>query len=293
MALGRRSTGTVHETGDSGSTGGRRAVTEAASPRPWWVKTLRWIGEFLIYLVVALLVVTLLRIFLVEPFLVPTGSMENTLMGQETTADGSRTRGDTILAWKPGAPQRGEIVVFRDDLNWLAPLTGQPPAWKQALAWVRILPPQDEQFLVKRLIGLPGDHVTCCDVAGRITVNGQPLDESSYLYTDSQGNQAAPSTYHFDLVVPAGHIFVMGDHRNDSLDSRGWLCGGTYNSVSSSPTPELAFPSIDSIQGQAVAILAPFSRLRTFSIPDTFSTVPEPSSPAPPTPTVSWTCPLQ
>jgi len=225
-------------------------------------------------MIVAILVVVLVRLFVLQPFLVPSGSMENTLQV-----------GDTIVAWKPGAPQRGEIVVFRDDLNWLGP-ADPAPGWKQALAWVKILPPQNEQYLVKRLIGLPGDHVTCCDTQGRITVNGTPLDESSYLFPYSASTTVNPSDYAFDIIVPAGHIFVLGDHRDSSADSRAHMCSGV------TPTPQLTFPSVDAIQGKAFAIMRPLSRMQTFSVPATFASVPAPTQPAPSTGGQQWACPL-
>jgi len=236
----------------------RRAVE---NPRR---SVLRWIGEFAIYIVVAVLVVSLVRVFLVQPFLVPSGSMEQTLQD-----------GDTLVAWKPGTPERGMIVVFRDDLTWLNPVK-PAPAWKKALAWIKILPPQDEQYLVKRLIGLPGDHVTCCDSQGRISVNGQALDESEYLYYSNK----SVALRHFDVIVPAEHIFVLGDHRDSSADSRDHLCKGDRD----------PFPSMDSIQGKAVAIMRPFSRAQWFSIPDTFATVPDPVGNPPNPDQVTGTC---
>jgi len=219
--------------------------------------------ELLIYLVVVLLVVALVRVFLVQPFRVPSGSMEHTLQN-----------GDTLLAWKPGEPERGMIVVFRDDLGWLDPAP-PAPTWKRVLSWVKILPNQDDQYLVKRLIGLPGDHVTCCDTQGRISVNGQPLDES-YVYFASKSSAQRS----FDLIVPAGHIFVLGDHRDNSADSRYHLCAGD----------EYPFPSLDSIQGKAVAIMRPFSRAQWFSIPPTFADVPDPSGSPPSADSIIGTC---
>jgi len=225
--------------------------------------TLRWIMEFAIYVVVAILVVSLVRVFLVQPFLVPSGSMEETLQNQ-----------DTILAWKPAEPERGMIVVFRDDLDWLEPAK-PAPTWKKALSWLKILPNQDEQFLVKRLIGLPGDHVTCCNAQGQLSVNGHVLDEP-YLYFNSR----AVAQRHFDVVVPAGHIFVLGDHRDSSADSRDHMCRGDA----------YPFPSVDSIQGKVVAIMRPFSRAQWFHIPSTFADVPDPVGDPPNSERATGTC---
>ena len=235
----------------------RRAIETPRRP------VLRWVVEFAIYLVVAILVLSLVRVFLVQPFRVPTGSMEQTVQ-----------IGDTIVAWELGEPERGMIVVFRDDLGWLAPA---PPApmWKRVLSWVKILPNQNDQFLVKRLIGLPGDHVSCCDTSGRISVNGQPLDEP-YLYYAN----ASVAQRHFDVVVPSGHIFVLGDHRDRSADSRYHMCSGEA----------YAFPSLEAVQGKAVAIMRPFSRAQWFDIPPTFAAVPDPTGNPPNPDQVAGTC---
>jgi signal peptidase I len=241
--------------------------------RPWWQRVLRGLGEFGVYLVVAMLVVTLVRLFALQPFNVPTGSMEHTV-----------EVGDSILVWKPGAPVRGQIVVFRDDLGWLTTEPDPQRWWERALSAIRFLPPGDDQYLVKRLIGLPGDHVTCCNAAGQIEVNGQPLEESGYLYQTAPGTAVAPSQIEFDLVVPAGRIFVMGDHRNFSSDSRYHMCA-----ANGSPTPELAFPSLAAVQGRAFAVFRPLSRAHWFDIPPTFAAVPDPGPAADPG---LWSCPL-
>jgi len=235
---------------------------------PRWRAGLKWFGEFVLYLLIAVLVVTLVKVFLITPFLVPSGSMEHTL-----------TKDDRILVWRPGEPERGQMVVFRDDLNWLEPAP-PAPAWKNLLAWFKLLPPQDEQYLVKRLIGLPGDHVTCCDVQGRLTVNGKVLDESEYLYY----NNAHVAQMPFDIVVPAGRIFVLGDHRDSSEDSRYHTC------MAGRPTPEIAFPAIESIQGKVVAVMLPVSRIQSFKIPAVFADVPPPTGTPPSPNTIQWTC---
>ncbi|MDR2895696.1 MAG: signal peptidase I [Propionibacteriaceae bacterium] len=248
-----------------------RHAAHAADDRSLGQRLLRGLGEWLIYLLVAALVVTLVRVFLIQSYRVPSGSMEETLQVN-----------DTIVAWKPGGVSRGDIVVFRDDLQWLDEADPEVPFWKEALAAVKLLPPQHEKYLVKRLIGLPGDHVTCCDAQGRVEVNGQALDESDYLYGDGPYASIA-----FDVVVPAGRIFVMGDHRDNSKDSRFWMCGGRIGS--STPTPDLAFPSLDAVQGKVFSVLLPLNRIRGFGRPETFATVPDPVGKVPVS--VDYTCP--
>ncbi len=239
---------------------------------PWWRSALRWLAEFAVYVLIAVLIVTLVRIFLLQAYLVPSGSMEQTLRNE-----------DRIMTWKPGEPQRGDMVVFRDDASWLDSSVEEAPAWKQFLAWIKVLPPTDEKYLVKRLIGLPGDHVTCCDSAGRITVNGQALDESAYLYYTSPALAQVP----FDVVVPEGRVFVLGDHRDGSADSRAHMC----QLNTSVATPEAAFPTLESIQGKVFAITWPIDRWQTFSRPAVFDQIPA-ATESPPSPTeAQWTCP--
>lgn len=258
--------------------GPRRAIDDSPKPRKEKPERTRlqsgllWVAEFFVYVIIMLVVMALIRAFLVQPFIVPTGSMQNTI-----------ELNDTIVAWKPGDVKRGDIVVFRDDLGWLAP--GQrSPWWKHALAFVGVAPPQDEQYLVKRLIGLPGDRVTCCDTEGRILVNGYPLDEESYLFEMSPGVPVAPSAVKFDIIVPEGRIFVLGDHRNGSADSREHMCKAT------TPTPELAFPELASIQGGVFAIVRPFSRMQRFHTPSTFEGIPPAAQDPPPVDTIQWLC---
>ena len=152
---------------------------------------------------------------------------------------------------------RGDIVVFNGDGSWDP---GTPPrdtnfVVKFAQGFASMFGfghPGD--ILIKRVIGLPGDKVACCDAQGRVTVNGVPLTEQSYLYPGD-----APSEIRFNIVVPPGRLWVMGDHRLISDDSRNHLGepgGGTV--------PENA------VVGRAFVIIWPISRWRILPIPATF-----------------------
>ena len=111
---------------------------------------------------------------------------------------------------------------------------------------------------------------------GRVTVNGQPLDETSYLYTAPDGVQVAPSDVKFTVVVPRDRIFVMGDHRDLSADSRCHL-----SDVSTQGRGQTAFVPVSDVVGPAFAIVSPFDRAKRLRIPATFADVPSPSEPAP------------
>lgn len=221
----------------------------------------------------AVLVATLLRAFVGQMFLIPSPSMEQTL-----------SIGDRVVVEKLSSIKRGEVVVFEDPGGWLTETayTQRGPIGR-ALQFVGVLPDNSTEHLIKRLVGLPGDRVICCDSDGRITVNAQPLDESRYLYVGPDGQRAAPSTIRFEVVVPEGRIFVMGDNRAHSRDSRCHLndveTGGTVG--------DNAFVSEDLVVGRAIAVVWPTNRAHRLAIPDTVKTVPAADEPAPGTPEIN------
>ena len=231
-----------------------------------------WVREVAIVVVGALIASTLLRVFVIQMFSIPSGSMENTLDIH-----------DRVAVQKIAGYQRGDIVVFRDTLGWLPAATPDTNWFHEAMVFIGLAPDESTNYLVKRLIGLPGDHVACCDAQGRVTVNGSPLSESGYIYIDPvTKRQDNPSTMDFDVVVPAGTMFVMGDHRGDSQDSRCHLGQPTDG-----PPGSLAFVPTDNIVGTAAAIVYPFSRFTGFSRPETFEGVPDPAQPFPTAPVIN------
>ncbi|SDY96653.1 signal peptidase I [Tessaracoccus flavus] len=222
-----------------------------------------WLTESVLILVGAIVIATLLRSFVGQMFVIPSGSMENTLQVN-----------DRVLVAKFGGFQRGDVVVFEDPGNWLAPSMPSDNPIKIALEFVGVLPNSGTEHLIKRVIGMPGDRVRYSADVGKVEVNGHALDESAYLYA-TDGVQVAPATVPFEIIVPADHIFVMGDHRNASADSRCRL-----GNISQSPG-QSAFVPVEKVVGAAVAIVAPLDRLATFNLPETFDEVPPAAQPAP------------
>lgn len=220
----------------------------------------RFLFETVLLVAVAVAVAALLRIFVVQAFVVPSGSMLPTI---EQT--------DRIVVSKLSDAERGDVVVFEDPGGWLP--AGERPGERtgllgRALEFVGVLPASDTGYLVKRLMGLPGDRVACCDDRGRVTVNGEPLNER-YLPRGS-----APSVQRFDVVVPRDAIWVMGDNRSNSGDSRPHLADGT------------AFVPQSNVVGPAFAIVWPLSDIAGLDAPPAFTDVPDADRPAPRRPVV-------
>jgi len=211
--------------------------------------------EIPIIVVSALVVAVIIKTFFVHFFFVPSGSMENTLR-----------IGDRIAVNKFSAMfsdiRRGEVVVFKDPSNWLGstpPSSGNAVAreLKRALVDVGVLPDPATQYLVKRTIGVGGDRVVCCDARGRLQVNGISIVEN-YLFP---GN--APSDSKFDITVPKGFIWVMGDHRAASADSR-------------FHTDDIhkGFVPVSDVVGRAEFVVWPLTHLKFLSVSHDLSRVP-------------------
>lgn len=221
---------------------------------------LAWVKEIAIVVIGALVASTLLRLFIAQMFVIPSGSMEQTLMVR-----------DRVAVQKIVGFERGDIVVFRDTQGWLSRTPDETDPIRKALTFVGLAPDESANHLIKRVIGVPGDHVTCCDAQGRLLVNGVPLEEDSYLYIDEQtGRPVDPSMVKFDVVVPRDRVFVMGDHRNNSQDSRCHLSDERDGET----TGSAAFIPTENIVGTAVAVVFPFSRIRGITRPDAFEGVP-------------------
>lgn len=235
------------------------------------IRILRNLRDLLLVVVVAVVLSSLLRIFIFQVYLIPSGSMENTLLVN-----------DRIIASKVTGFDRGDVVVFADSAHWMSEVPSESGPFRRGLEFIGVIPSSDSQYLVKRVIGLPGDRVIANGGDGRISVNGVELEED-YLYSKN-GNMVDPSQLKFDVVVPEGRLFVMGDHRDRSGDSRLHLCDV---SASGEPQGMAAFVPIDDVVGPAVLIVAPLSRFQRLTTPDVFASVPDPTGNPPAEPVVT------
>lgn len=214
-----------------------------------WVQA-REGGTVILY---ALVIAFLVKTFLLRGFYIPSGSMEQTLQVN-----------DRVFINVAGSyfsePKRGDVIVFKDSQGWIPSTQKTSSPLKDALSFAGILPDTSSNFLVKRVIGTPGDVVES-DGNGKIKVNGVEITEP-YLYP---GNP--PSEMPFKVTVPAGKYFVMGDHRSNSADSRYHISDGT------------AFISKDDVQGNVFVVAWPLNHFGLLTDESSvFSSVPSPTS---------------
>ncbi len=234
-------------------------VEEPASARSGWSMPL-W-QELPLLVILALSLALVIRTFFLQAFFIPSGSMEQTLRVQDRVLVNK-------LIYHLRAPRRGEVVVFRGTDSWASESVALPSesvVAKVAAALgslVGLAEPNEKDF-VKRVIGLPGDAVACCDARGRVTINGHALDEP-YVYQNNPIDERSFGR----ITVPPGRMFVMGDHRGVSQDSRAHI-----------HDPWLGTVPISHVIGKAFATIWPLSDWRTVSVPRTFSEIPSRASP--------------
>lgn len=209
--------------------------------------------ELPLLIAIALVLALLIKTFLVQAFSIPSASMENTLQ------EGDRVLVDKLTPWFGSEPERGEVVVFHDPGGWLgetAPVDTNPvtSAIQKVLSFVGLMPSAEEKDLIKRVIAVGGDTVEC-QGTGPVKVNGKALNEP-YIYP---GNTPCGDRPFGPIRVPKDRIWVMGDHRQDSLDSR-------YHQ----DLPGNGTVSIDEVVGRAFVVAWPIGRWSTLPIPSTF-----------------------
>ncbi|MBN9607348.1 MAG: signal peptidase I [Actinomycetales bacterium] len=221
-----------------------RRRAEHDTRRRGWLTFLR---DVVVIVVAAVIISALIQNFLIRSFYIPSASMENTLQINDRII---------VNRLQPSLSpiEHGDIVVFRDPGGWLDPNLIPAPEQNgllsvidQVLGFVGLTAPDSGEHLVKRVIGLPGDEVACCNTLGQLTVNGVPIDESPYVLLPAGETRA--SGIDFDVVVPPDSLWVMGDNRYDSADSR-----------LNQDTPSKGFVPFSSVVGRAVVISWPIDR---------------------------------
>ena len=227
-------------TAEETSTRAERAGSASARRKR---STLLFLRDLLVIFVVAVLVSFLIKTFLIRSFFIPSQSMEETLVKDDRIIVNQLVPEVTPIS-------RGDVVVFKDPGGWLPARveTPQPPlvaAVDWFLAFVGLSAPDSNDHLVKRVIGLPGDHVVCCNALGQMSVNGVPLEEP---YVALPPGETKVSRDDFDIVVRDDSLWVMGDNRYNSKDSR-------YNTE----TPLEGFVPMENVVGRAFVVSWPIS----------------------------------
>ena len=202
--------------------------------------------ELPILVTVAIIVSIIIKTFLVQFFYIPSGSMENTLQVNDRVAVNK-------LGNFFADVERGDVVVFRDTAGWLPEESsnfggGIRDRVREGLVFIGILPDPAKQYLIKRVIGVAGDRIVCCEKDDRLTINGIAVDEP-YVFP---GDKASESE--FDVTVPEGFIWVMGDHRGASADSR-------FHRDDAND----GFVPLSAVTGRAVAIVWPVKNISILS----------------------------
>lgn len=213
-----------------------------------------FVRDLAVIIVIAFVVSFVVKTFFVRSFYIPSGSMNQTLQENDRILVNQ-------LKPKIGGIERGDVVVFKDPGGWLTPQPKTPPnPFEWVLQEIGLLPSPTDDFLIKRVIGVGGDHVVCCNAAGQMTVNDVPLDEP-YVYLPP-GSTAVSGT-DFDVVVPKDSFWVMGDNRYGSKDSR-------YNT----DKPGNGFVPAENAVGTAFVVNWPIKRWAWLgNYPETFAGV--------------------
>ncbi|MFC6153417.1 signal peptidase I [Nocardioides yefusunii] len=241
----------------------KRQKAAAKKQLPLWQETI-------LLLVLALTVAIVVKSFFIQAFYIPSESMEPGLVRND------RIVVQKISYWGGGEPQRGDVIVFKDPGGWLNDAQTEPGnIVAKAMTKVGLYP--EGGHLVKRVVGVGGDVITCCDDDGRLKINGVAIDEP-YVNDDplTDCNGPMPGACDWQTVtVPEGHLFVMGDNRGHSADSSFHMC---REGLETDCVPGREFVSTDLVVGRMAALVWPLGHARIEHRPDAFADVPDTAS---------------
>ena len=237
---------------------GRRSAVRGRRQVPLW-------QELPLLVIIAFSLALVIKTFLLQAFFIPSGSMENTLQVKDRVLVNK-------VVYQFREPQRGEVIVFRGTDSWAPETELQAPEGFLASAGRTVgslvgLGTPDEKDFIKRVIGVPGDVVQCCDQKGRILVNGKAMDEGGYVFDNNPVDQRAFGP----ITVPPGRLFMMGDHRGNSQDSRAYIGDEFKGTI-----------PIDQVIGRAFVKVWPVKRWDDLPVPGSFDTVPAARALGPP-----------
>jgi signal peptidase I len=213
---------------------------------PLWQETILLLG-------LALVLAIVIKSLFVQAFYIPSPSMEPEFIKDD------RILVQKVSYWGSASPSRGDIVVFKDPGDWLSETESGAPHTAATRLMEKIGLYPTGGHLVKRVIGIGGDRVVCCDAKGRITVNGEALNEKAYLPKGT-----APSQTKFNRLVPKDHLWMMGDNRGFSFDSRGHM-----------GDPGGGYVDQDLVVGKVFSLIWPWKRAEIVNRPETFDDLPD------------------
>jgi signal peptidase I len=245
---------------------GRRAARQKRKQLPLWQETILLLG-------VALVLAIVIKTFFVQAFYIPSESMEPGLILND------RILIQKVSYWGGGEPQRGDVVVFKDPGGWLPPEDSAGPTNPVAQVMAKIGLYPTGGHLVKRVIGVAGDTIECCDTQGRLMVNGKAIDETAFVRRGTgkcdgpMPTNGACNEEWSTGPIPEGHIFVMGDNRSRSADSSQKMCRPDETEC----VPGDEFVPTDLVVGKVFVLLWPADRFRWNTRPDVFEDIPDPS----------------
>lgn len=251
-------------TSDEGPRSSHVRTTKPRKHLPLWLETILLLG-------IALVLAVVIKTFFIQAFYIPSESMEPGLIKND------RILIQKVSYWGDGEPQRGDVVVFKDPGGWLAAVDTAGPTNPVAKVMSKIGLYPTGGHLVKRVIGVGGDTIECCDAEGRLLVNGEPLDSSEYVLgnTTCDGPRVNGCGRNWKTgPIPEGHVFVMGDNRDNSEDSSAHMCRPAQETDC---VPGGEFVSNDLVVGRVFVLLWPADRFTWVTRPDAFEDLSDPS----------------